>query len=169
VSDPLYHVTYHANLESIAARGLRASCGIGIQPPAYAAHCAQGVFLTERDGVFFWASKAEEHAQHNSDHPMSDGLAPVVLRVRGVKRKCLVVDELGTRDALADAWISACPIAPERLDVWTGSEWVPIADWEEVDHELAFALEVDPDADPDDPDSGVIEWFAQSSPLTEIP
>jgi hypothetical protein len=59
------------------------------------------VFLTERDGVRFWAWKIEQHLQHNFDRP-----PPVaVLRVhRADVEHLLRPDAVGTKDARASCY-----------------------------------------------------------------
>ncbi len=150
---PLYHVTYASRLPDITEEGLRPnaprSIGVG---DMYDAHTKNRVFLTEGDGVYFWHNRAEDFAEHASDNPLEDGLVPVVLRV---DPDCidyaneLVSDELGTRDASADAFFIQAPMEPigsDCLEVFDGEEWVPLGT-ENLDLESAFDVE-----EPDPPD-----------------
>lgn len=120
----LYHVTYANRLESIGAEGLDpdAQGAIG-QGPGYDKHSTGRVFLTDADGVFFWAQKAFDWAQHNSDDPVSEGLVPVVLRVE-VEKNLLSIDELGAKDSRHDAFYTTELIEPDHVSVWDGEDWV---------------------------------------------
>lgn len=148
----LYHVTYASRLPGIYEEGLRPNAPRAIGASAYDAHARDRVFLTEGDGVFFWHSRAEDFAEHASDNPLEDELVPVVLRV---DPKCvdyaneLVDDEIGTRDARADAFFIQAPMEPigaDCLEVFDGEEWVPLGT-EDLDLKSAFDVE-----EPDPPD-----------------
>lgn len=143
-SEPLYHVTYLNRLDGISGAGLRSGMGRSIGAPAYDAHAAKGVFLAEEDGVHFWFNRAEDFATHNSDNPLEDGLVPVVLRVnpQGFSEDELADDELGSKDAMSDAYIHP-GIDPEHIDVWDGNSWIPVDDWDSIDPEQAFEMEED--------------------------
>lgn len=160
----LFHVTYFKHLSGISRFGLvPARChGQGIGSSPLGEHCRIGVFLSQAAGVVFWAARAQEWAEHRSDRPACEMLAPVVLRVE-VDPACLGHDEEGSRDAAFDAYVSACKIPPKRIEVWDGDKWLPIRMWRKVDFLRAFACE----QDPDDPDN-VLQWFAYPNPLTEI-
>ena len=148
--DYLYHVTYYANLGTIAARGLRPGAGGGIGGSAYDAHRRGAIFLTEADGVFFWATRAEEWTESRSDDIEGDGLAPVLLRVEAskVERFC-EDDELGSRDARSDAYRCTTTISPDDLEVWAGvddeGEWVDVDDYGEIPYDDAFETDSDGD------------------------
>lgn len=133
----LYHVTTYRRLESIAEEGLRRGHARAIGA-SYDAHANRGIFLTEPDGIFFWFHRAENHAEHGSDDVLEDGVVPVVLRVdiEDLPDEELQSDELGTKDAHHDAWISEGPIDPEDIEVFDGEDWIPITDWEDLDPEL---------------------------------
>lgn len=147
----LYHVTTYGRLESIAEDGLRKGLARAIGAPSYDSHAARGIFLTEVDGVFFWMSKAEDHAESGSDKPYEDGLLPVVLRtaVDWLEFEDLIDDNIGTNDALANAWIYPGNIEPGSIELWNGEEWVTIDEWETVDPEEGFGEEESEEDDPD--------------------
>lgn len=130
----LYHVTTWRRLQAIAEDGLALGRGRAIGASAYDSHAQKGIFLTDGEGVFFWHGKAEDHAEHGSDDLLEDGAVPVVLRVMAedINGK-LIVDEIGTNDARHEAWISERPIAAVLLEVFDGSDWIAVEDWESVD------------------------------------
>ena len=136
----LFHVTYHGRLGAIARRGLTPGSARAIGGPALDAHSRGRVFLTDADGLRFWHSRAEEHAEHNSDTPLDDGLVPVVLRVdrKGMGGE-LEDDPQGSDDASADAFLYSERIEPARLEVWNpaGEEWTPLSQLEGTDFPAA--------------------------------
>jgi len=164
---PLYHVTYHGRLPSIAEEGLTTGQARSIGGPAYDEHVRGRLFLTEPEGVSFWMHRAENHAEANSDDPFGDGYVPVALRVSPdcFENAELERDEHGTRDALVDAWmVSGEPFGPECLEVYTGSRWAPVEEYGEIDPESAFNTESNPDY-PDEDDKEFLRYFKYRSPL----
>jgi 5-methylcytosine-specific restriction endonuclease McrA len=147
-SEPLYHVTYFNRLENISHKGLVPGSGRSIGGAAYDVHAAQGIFLTEGDGISFWYGKAEDFAEHNSDNILEDGLVPVVLKIdyEGLKSD-LQSDEPGTDDSRSEAYIHTGPIEPEYLEVWDGSSWIPVEDYWDIDIEQALDKEEMEDED----------------------
>lgn len=132
--DPLYHVTYFANLDGIAEQGLVAGAGHSIGGDGLAAHKAGRLFLTETEGIGFWMGRAEEWAEHNSDNPVEDWLVPVVLRVKAPADDDLEDDEIGTRDAGGrSAYHTEAAIDPDHVQVFDGEHWIPIYDFEDID------------------------------------
>lgn len=125
MDDSLYHVTFAGSLGSIQEHGLQPGGG-GKFGGGYAEHSRGKLFLTEGDGVHFWHGRIAATAMPAE---RADEIA-VVLRFEPDDEDVLEDDPLGSRDAMADAFISREPIDPDRLDVWTGSEWEPL---EEVD------------------------------------
>jgi hypothetical protein len=120
----LYHVTYLFNLPSIAHGGLGPGFGQNFGP-AYAAIASSWLFLTEADGVSFWASRLEQHAEANTDHP-EGGWAPVVISIAVSEELALELDTAGTRDASAQAWRTKDTIPVESLTYWNGEEWAAL-------------------------------------------
>lgn len=158
----LYHVTYSGRLPSIASRGLRPGQARAIGAPSYDSHAAKGVFLTTPNGVFYWHSRSEAFAEHQSDDFVADELIPVVLRVEVYDSDNAEVDELGSRDALAEAYIVKHAIAPGRLEVFDGSDWIDVADYDSIDFEQAVDTQVEK-GEYDDPVA--YHYFKTRSPL----
>lgn len=94
-----YHVTTHSNARAILRDGLVPG-NAQMFGGAYAGHSKGRVFLTDRDGVNFWKKKVEAQLHHKFDNP------PAVAVVRIPKSKVLgaVADEIGTKDASANAY-----------------------------------------------------------------
>lgn len=127
--DYLYHVTFISSLPGIQSSGLQAGSGQTFQK----GYQAGKLFVTEKDGVFFWNSKYEDWANHKSDDPLVDGLIPVTLRFRVTPdiEESLDIDEEGTRDAMYDAlYIEDGSIPSSDLELFNGTSWVPV---DEVD------------------------------------
>jgi hypothetical protein len=151
----LYHVTYYGRLAPIAARGLRPGQPRSIGGEVYDSHRKRRVFLTEGGGVFFWHSRTEAFAEHNSDNVIEDGLVPVVLRVRRAmleEDNDLELDEIGTSDSGGyESWMLVDNIIlPEDIEVWNGRRWVSIDDWNSVDPTIALDEEEGESGDDDD-------------------
>jgi len=157
----LYHVTYFSRLERIATQGLLAGQGRSIGAPSYDSHAAKGLFLTEPEGIRFWFGKSENFAEHRSDNPYEDGLVPVVLRIdaASLSDDKMSEDDLGTRDAFNQAYIYKDGIAPDYLEIWDGSSWIPVEDYWDVDTLQAFTVEQDEDSGDD------LYWFKNDNPL----
>lgn len=139
----LYHVTYAGRLPAIAKQGLRAGQARAIGASSYDAHAAKGVFLTEARGVFFWCSRARAFAEHHSDDPQADGLTPIVLAVATPNAGPLLDDPLGSRDALAPAFIAPGPIAAASLVYFNGREWALLAGFKKRDLDVSQAYITD--------------------------
>lgn len=159
----LYHVTTYRRLREIAERGLERGRARAIGASAYDDHARRGIFLTSAEGVFFWHSRAEDHAEHGSDDLLEDGVVPVVLRIdeRGIPDDRLEGDPIGTHDARADAWIAEGPIDPEYIEVFDGDDWIPIHEWRRIDPHLGVVEEEDPDGE----EGEVLYFFPDRSPL----
>ena len=118
----VYHVTYANRLEDIIWQGLEPG-----HPPVigenYGWHTKGRIFFSDPRGVGFWVGRAEEWAYHNSDSPVSDGMIPVVLRIKGYKRYGFEEDEHGTGDAGADAFFTQKTIPASRIEMWDGKSW----------------------------------------------
>jgi hypothetical protein len=85
------------------------------------------VFLTHPKGVLFWHSKAEQHASDQSDHPESEGLTPVVLRVPKNDVRKPKEDEIGTKDAgYVPAVKTSKKVAATNLEVFHKGKWKPV-------------------------------------------
>jgi hypothetical protein len=164
----LYHVTYSGRLPSIAKHGLRAGMARSIGAPAYDFHAAKGLFLTEFAGLFFWFSRAEAFAEHNSDNTLEDGLTPVVLCVETRHVKDAFLDPLGTRDALANAYITPTTIPAKRLLYFDGEEWGQVHRYEDdhIDFTQSYDVEeIEDEYDGDGDGVSTIYSFKQDNPL----
>jgi hypothetical protein len=104
-SDPddfLYHVTTKSNASQIQVQGLIPDSGTTFEADIYKAHSRGRVFVTELDGVEFWKEKVENSLFDQFDDP--DEIA--VVRIPKDKIGNLQKDEIGTKDARADAFFS---------------------------------------------------------------
>lgn len=141
---PLYHVTLAALLPRIAADGLwrRGSDGTD-----------RGIFLTELAGVLSWYDFVRSDRCRQSRWPAEEGAVPVALRV--YPHEQLQLDVRGTLDGTAwareelarycgatapkhvAAWLSP-RVPPDRIEVWDGSEWCPVHEWQRVNVALGI-------------------------------
>lgn len=129
----LYHVTFLANMESVRDRGLVPSKSFGSNyTSAYAQHSRGKVFLTSKEGVKFWMSRMEDVAEDQTDDAVEDGMIPVVIRVDASDVE-LEADELGSRDARADAFATKQGIHPSRLEVFDGQRFIGMLQLEVAD------------------------------------
>lgn len=157
----LYSVTWSGRLPSIAEYGLVPDAPEAIGSGGYRHHSQGRVFLTHCDGVFFWYSRYQEHAEHNSDDVLGDGMIPVVLRVwEGAVEHEFHDDPHGMRDASHPAWFIEGPISPDDIEVWNGEEWIPVAEWDSIDVSIAVTSE----QDPDEPERE-LHWWNNEEPL----
>ena len=126
---PVYHVTYAGRLATIARHGLLPNARSGFGGDAYDFNKKGRIFVTEKEGIDYWFNKARDHAFDASDNVWKDGLVPVVLAVairhRFVRGK-MVSDELGSSDAMHDAWYTTKTIPATRLKVFNGRTWLSI-------------------------------------------
>jgi hypothetical protein len=122
LAEPLYHVTFLNRLSDIAEEGLVPGSRRSIGAPALDGHAAGKVFLTTASGVDFWLSRAEMFAYNDADGPVREGYIPIVLRVQ-VPTKGLILDDVGTDDASAEAFYTSSLIAPGQIEYWDGTRW----------------------------------------------
>jgi hypothetical protein len=133
-SGRFYHVTYEGRLSRIAVEGLLPGQGRVMGSAAYAPHVAGGFFVTAPEGLPYWYERAEEWAHHSADDLLAEGWIPVVLRVR--VRRC-VGDQLGTADAGHPAFKCKEGVPPDQIELWEGTKWIPIEDYETLDPTIA--------------------------------
>ena len=138
---PLYHITFFANLPSIARRGLVAEYG-GTAMGSRASHSGGAVFLTGGDGLDIWYQLAIDTAHDEmvleEDDP-GDPLqwTPVVLSVPSGEG--CVQDEVALEEeGLEDAYRCAQDIPPANLQVFDGTRWLPISAYTELDPSSAW-------------------------------
>lgn len=174
VEGPLYHVTYYGRLGSVAEDGLQPDRPRSIGGPQYDAHVRGNVFLSEQDGVPFWMARAADHAKYNSADPHGDGLVPVTLRVSPdcFENAELLLDEHGTRDALADSWMLRDKLPPECLEAFAGGDqWVEVEQaLGAIDPDSAFDLHDVPEDERDEyGEPEHYRHFKHRSPLNPFP
>ncbi|MDX1421529.1 MAG: hypothetical protein R3322_00225 [Kiloniellales bacterium] len=128
--EDLYHVTLYSNLAGITDDGLRAG-GQGIGSRALDAHRRGKVFMTEAEGISFWAERMENFVNDRYDDVREAEAVPVVLRFAEPDAE-LEEDAIGTQDAGAGAFYCRCIIDPDEITVWDGKEWTSIEDWESI-------------------------------------
>lgn len=137
----LYHVTLYRRLSRISEEGLRPGNDHFIRPGMFERD--GWIFLSELDGVGYWAEKAEEWAAYAHEDILEDEAVPVVLRVRAIDALPCEPDGPGTEHAKYDAF-RCRGVAPGDLQVWVGNEeagrWAPVAEYGDID--LASAFEV---------------------------
>jgi len=165
----LYHVTYAANLPSIAKHGLvpgeRSNYSGG-----YEGHSKGRIFLTEEDGVSYWYQRMIDLAEHNSDNPLEDLLVPVVLAIDTEDLQFypdelpIEEDKVGTRDALAQAWFTREPIDTSGIYLWNGEEWVDPSEGAD----LELALDIEERYDEDDDEEWIETEWADPNPLCDV-
>lgn len=134
-----YHVTFYNRLGTICERGILPVAGMAsssMGKGGYAGHSQGKAFLTEHSGVDYWYDRAEQVALDSADDWLAEGFTPVVLRVPRVEEK--KVDASGSEDAGHDAWYVTREIDPEGIELWSGSKWIPVQDWQQVDPSQAY-------------------------------
>lgn len=138
---PLYHVTFVNRLGTIADRGLlpivpRKTPG-GFAAGGLVDHDDGKVYFTGPDGIRYWYARAEVTAVGRSKSPMEHGHVPVVLLVRSLPAD-LEHDALGERESGLVAFMSSEAVAPHDVELWTGDDWAPLADRDQLDPRLAL-------------------------------
>uniref|UniRef100_UPI00345AB099 LPD23 domain-containing protein n=1 Tax=uncultured Lamprocystis sp. TaxID=543132 RepID=UPI00345AB099 len=127
--DYYYHVTSYANARRIIREGLAPDQAATMADGWYRTYSRGKVFVTERNGVPFWRGRIEDHLAHEFDRPP----AVAVVRIPKHQAPPLERDEVGSRDARADAWFgtSRFSIGPHGRapDGVTG---LPVADVQTV-------------------------------------
>lgn len=143
----LFHVTYYGRLGAIEEDGLVPGRARAIGGKAYDAHARSRVFLTEGEGIRFWFNRAKDHAEHNSDAPLDDGLVPVVLRIdlRKIDESRISNDEPGSGDAKHAAFFYPEAISADAIEVWNGEQWGPIDDMPDATGGVVVSQEDDGD------------------------
>jgi len=121
-----YHVTTADRLSRIQQQGLTPDSKRLIGAPSLDAHSKGRVFLTSEEGVSFWRSRAEDHIFDKFDDFDQKVIAPVVLRIK--KEGAFEADKPGTTDARAESFTTNQPITPDKIEVWDGAEWKPVAE-----------------------------------------
>lgn len=147
-SDYLYHVTWYRSLEGLAEDGLQPRSG-GLGIGAYEGHSSGRVFLTGPGSVRHWFSRVEDHAQGRSDNVLEDGYIPVVLRVP--EPEDISDDDVAQSETIAasESYYVEDGFEPDRIEVWNGSAWIPVQDWDSIDPSDGVDIETDEDGGED--------------------
>ncbi len=153
-----YHVTFLRYLPSIAQQGLSHGGSGGLGRGAHQEYSADKLFLTEGGGLYFWFTRMEEAAEDKSDNIYEDQLIPVVCRFTWPSQ--LEWDERGSEDSIhGDAFYTSNIISPDNIEIWNGSAWMPISDWQSIDPMIAL------DVEEDEEDGDMLYFFKQNNPL----
>jgi hypothetical protein len=147
---PLFHVTYLFALPGIQARGLVPGSGSTFRG-AYTEYSTGKLFVTDADGVSFWASRLEDHANANTDNP-EEGWVPVILWI-DAPLDDLEEDKVGSKDSGSYAGFVRSPIPPDAIWVWTSDGWegIELVDIEGMYGEMMDAASLESDDDDSDP------------------
>ncbi|MDP2607260.1 MAG: hypothetical protein Q8S00_32385 [Deltaproteobacteria bacterium] len=171
----LFHVTSYHHLANIAEHGLHYEKrqGRSIGTAAYDFNRKDSIFLTEADGIGYWAERLEAFIEHNVEDPKYPmgyedeedmPMFPVVLRISGLKEDELHIDDVGTRDALANAYKTSVRIETIDIELWDGEDWVPIEDYDElIDTDAPF----ESDSDTDDGEEVEYNFLKSEQPYIE--
>jgi len=143
----LFHVTYVGRLPGVVEDGLAPGRSPSIGGTSYDWNRRESIFLSESDGVSYWYDLASRWAFDSSDEPSDDGLVPVVLRISGGPLTTELGfdefcedDEVGWGDSNRPTYKCKTTIDPKYLQVWTGSSWVPVRDYDQVDLSTSFDM-----------------------------
>lgn len=159
----LYHVTYHNRLPSIADNGLQPDQSRSIGGGGYDGHARGKLFFSDAEGTKFWHSRAEDHAEHNSDNIAEDGLVPMVLRVAEHHLGPTEVDEAGGRDSLAEAVTTKQPVQPHHIQYFDGIDWTNIH--LHGDHNHMHAIRSESDGHDEHGEEQLLHYFKENSPF----
>lgn len=132
-----YHVTTLGRISNIIGRGLG---GGSSHFSNYGDYSAGRNFLTDHDGVSFWFERVSAHAEANSDDQKV--AIPVVLRIdiSDIPEEDFQDDEIGSRDSRSDSFIYEKTIQPDMVEVFTGSDYIPLEELEGMDDEELLDL-----------------------------
>lgn len=158
-----YQVTFLRNLDSISSEGLLPGVGGGIGIGAYSAWSKGKVFFGGPGSVSHWFERFEQHAQDRSDDPLEDGFVPVVMRFPMPEDP--EHDEVAAKETISaqESYYVTDPVDPDDIEVWNGSSWIHVSDWESVDGSQAF--DVDSDVDDETGDESEYRTFKSDNPL----
>lgn len=103
-----YHVTTKGAASKIMKKGIVPNSPAAMDAGVYREYSKGKAFLTDRGGVNFWKMTIENHLESQGKR----GSNLVVLRVPKQAIGELQKDELGTKDARANAYYATAPIKP---------------------------------------------------------
>ena len=75
----------------------------------------------------------------------------------------IITDERGSSDALADAFYTTTTIEPEDIEIWNGTTWTSIDNWNMVDPLISF--DVEPYEDEYSGETINLYYFKNDNPL----
>lgn len=131
--EALYHITTIGRLSAIARRGLG---GGASQFQGYSAYSRGRTFLTDEDGVDFWAERVWINSEANLEPEEQIGGIPVLLMV-DVTGLELEYDKAGSRDCRCDSYVTDAKIPPSRIWVWDGDTFVKASAFSDFHHDDA--------------------------------
>lgn len=140
----VYHVTYYCYLKSISNAGIdfENNSGSNYFKPHLISNSQQGTFfVTNIEGVKHWIGVMEDQATHRSDDIYEDGFIPVILKFRLNQNKYQPDPEKETEFDRK----TTRKIPPEGIMVWSGKQWLPIYEWENVNTSYFVDFEDNPD------------------------
>jgi len=138
----LYHATMAGYLPGIAEAGLVPSGGrgAGVGKGAYGSWSAGKVFLSGPEDAFFWFGTVEQHAGAGSDNPRRDGMIPVLLRIKNLRR-LLGEDTVAKAEMHSDSYFVRRRIPPAQIEVYNGQRWVRVDRYSDDDEVLELVRE----------------------------
>jgi hypothetical protein len=137
--DYLYHITFFRNLHSISQNGLSPGAGQLLGHGGNTGRSQGNIFMTDFSGIFHWYSKIEAMAEYHSDNLLEDEIVPVVLRTP--KQDEDTADETAEQAGLYEEFKRSNIIEPEELEVFDGTQWIPIEDYDSIDISIALTKE----------------------------
>lgn len=138
--DVAYHVTYLRNLDDIAENGIVPGGGEA-GGAKFLYHSRGRSFFSDKAGLPHWFDLMSNRAADMSDNAYESGHVPVVLRFPSPMQA--QEDEMGAHESGAGAWFTEEPIDPDEIEIWNGSSWVPIDEWDTIDASGSFDFEED--------------------------
>jgi len=165
----LYHITFYRNMSSISSGGLMPGSGELLGHGGNAGRSSGSIFLTDKSSISHWYNKIEQMAEYSSDNILQDEVVPVVLRTPKLNDD--KQDDTAEQVGMYDEYVRPHTISPDQLEIWNGTQWVPVSDYEQIDLESALdAQPADEDEDGDgDGDDNIYYYFKDSSSNPLLP
>lgn len=134
-----YHATFYKNLPSIAGYGLMSNFGRNIGGPSYDSHRNNRVFASKTiSGIKRWVEKLQNIADLEYDDFFEAGAIPVILRFSYGEQYSpdeVAIQERIDEDAIyfdSDGDQTSVGVG-EDIEVWDGSSWIDISNYESID------------------------------------
>lgn len=125
VKPPLYHVTHAGRIDAICQNGLQPdqeAVKESYKTGPISKHRKNRIFMTAKEGVRFWFQIASGISNYAG--ACNREFLPVVIRINRLPAE-LEEDVPGTQESGGKAYLCACSIPPEDMDVFDSNEWVP--------------------------------------------